>query len=122
MDMKYLAFCYADPAFYDIKRDTTNGSGARRFELPRDRDWTSWSLSTGNGWEYVMPPGMNMPDQGWKIHVSATMENAQKLLGDVASYCHASAVPFKFLPTRTELMRPNMKYAHRGGSRKIITI
>ena len=47
MDMKYLAFCYADPAFYDIKRDTTNGSGARRFELPRDRDWTSWSLSTG---------------------------------------------------------------------------
>ncbi|WP_314711791.1 class III lanthionine synthetase LanKC [Propionibacterium acidifaciens] len=122
MDMKYLAFCYADPAFYDIKRDTTNGSGARRFELPRDRDWTSWSLSTGNGWEYVMPPGMNMPEQGWKIHVSATMENAQKLLGDVASYCHASAVPFKFLPTRTELMRTNMKYAHRGGSGKFITI
>lgn len=122
MDMKYLAFCYADPAFYDIRRSTTNGSGARPFELPHDHDWTSWSLSTTNGWEYVMPSGVDMPEQGWKIHVSATMENAQKLLGEVASYCHGLTVPFKFLPTRAEFMRTNMKYAHRGGSGKFITI
>ncbi|WP_394276596.1 class III lanthionine synthetase LanKC [Luteococcus sp.] len=121
MDMKYIAYCFADPAFYDVAR-VGQATRQRRFELPRQVSWGAWGIEVSNGWCYVMPQEPNLVEQGWKIHVSATMENAQKILDAVALYCHRESISFKYLPTSAEMQRSNMKYAHRGGSGKFITI
>ena len=122
MDMRYVAYCYADRHFYDIPQNSTmNSRGAQRFQLPA-RDWGAWSVYVAEGWTYVMPDGAELPDQGWKIHVSASFENAQYLLNMVAEYCGGRRVAFKYLPTTGDLVRANTKYADRGSSGKFITL
>ena len=122
MDMRYVAYCYADRHFYDIPQNSTmNSRGAQRFQLPV-RDWDAWSVYVAEGWTYVMPDGVELPDQGWKIHVSASFENAQDLLNVVAEYCGGRRLAFKYLPTTGDLVRANTKYADRGSSGKFITL
>jgi len=66
--------------------------------------------------------GISLPTQGWKIHVSATSENAQAILTAVAAYAHRNELNFKFIPTEAEFLSRNSKEAHRGSSGKFITV
>lgn len=122
MDMKYLAYCFADPHFYDEPRAGGANGRQKQFLLPHGHEWTPWEQKTVQGWHYVMARGYELSEQGWKIHVSATLDNAQELLHKVAAYCGQHGISFKFLPTVADLVRANMKYAPRGGSGKFITI
>lgn len=124
MDMQYLEFCYADPFFYDRVRATgTPASGRmRRYRVQPDRDWAAWDFIESGGWLHATPGDDDLPDQGWKIHCSATLENAQRMLAIVSSYCADEGLHFKFLPSAGDLVRANVKYANRGGSGKFITL
>ena len=124
MDMTYLEYCYADPYFYDTIRGASASSlgRVRRYRLQPDRDWSAWDIQRSGGWMHVGAPGAELPEQGWKIHCSATLENAQRLLEIVSDYCAAQGIPFKYLPTSADVIRSNVKYAPRGGSGKFITI
>lgn len=122
MDMRYVAYCYADRQFYDLPQNAaTQSSGGRMFQVPT-LDWSDWEIHVAEGWTYVSPNGLVIPDQGWKIHVSASFENAQELLNIVGEYCHAHRLSFKHLPAGGDLLRANTKYADRGGSGKFITL
>lgn len=124
MDMQYLDFCYADPYFYDrVRASGTPSSGRmRRYRVENDRDWADWSFAESGGWLHATPEDSHLPEQGWKIHCSATLENAQRMLGIVSAYCADNALHFKFLPSAGDLVRANVKYANRGGSGKFITL
>jgi tRNA A-37 threonylcarbamoyl transferase component Bud32 len=63
-----------------------------------------------------------MPSQGWKIHVSATLDNCDEILEQVWDYCIPLGLPFKFQRNRAALLLANAKYAHRGSSGKFITL
>ncbi len=73
-------------------------------------------------WNHFQPPDGVLPEQGWKIHCSATRANAQELLDTVSVYCGHNHVPFKFLRTAADLMLSNSKQANRTSSGKFITI
>ena len=60
--------------------------------------------------------------QGWKIHVSACLDNAEKVLDLVWQYCVDRELSFKYLRGKTSLLVRNAKYAARGSSGKFITI
>lgn len=124
MDMTYLEYCYADPYFYDTIRGESSPTlgRVRRYQLAADLDWAEWTVRPSGGWMHVGAPGAELPEQGWKIHCSATLENAQRLLDAVSRYCSTQAITFKFLPSSAELIRSNVKYAPRAGSGKFITI
>jgi len=60
--------------------------------------------------------------QGWKIHVSAGLGNAERVLERVWEYCTGRDICFKYLRGKVSLLMRNAKYAPRGGSGKFITI
>lgn len=125
MDVKYIEYTMADRRFYDrLRQDPTQRRGPdnRRYVLPQNTMDTDWVSLESHGWQHYQPPKVKLPEQGWKIHCSATMENAQSILDIAAPYCIDREYSFKFLPDSTALLRSNMKYAHRGSSGKFITI
>jgi tRNA A-37 threonylcarbamoyl transferase component Bud32 len=123
VDTRYLEYCYGDPYFYEIPLGRMGGAGqSRAYRHAAGLDWAGWRTGAANGWFHVQPEGVALPRQGWKIHVSATLDNAQELLESVAAYCNEHQIPFKYLPSSADLMRNNVKYAGRGGSGKFVTI
>ncbi|MBT0773249.1 class III lanthionine synthetase LanKC [Kineosporia sp. J2-2] len=119
MDMRYVEFALAHPFFYD-RLDRHGATGV--YELDDDAGRQHWTQDTADGWRHLHPPHTELPEQGWKVHVSATLENAPTVLARVSRYCVRHALAFKFRPGRADLLRINLKYADRGSSGKFITV
>ncbi|MDQ1741945.1 MAG: putative SapB synthase [Pseudonocardiales bacterium] len=120
----------ADPLFYDSPAAAPTGAagtalgpvGHGEFEQTTGPVPADWDRRAMNEWMVMRPPISDLPSQGWKVHVSATVDNAQEILDIVARFCVERRVPFKFLSSRRVLMARNSKYADRGGSGKFVTI
>ncbi|WP_017580485.1 class III lanthionine synthetase LanKC [Nocardiopsis valliformis] len=126
----YGVFCDADRYFYDTPHRIWAGSGTSGTVGERDQvfaraEWPApegWQRNRTGDWLALRPLEHRLPDQGWKIHVSACLDNAETILARVWDYCVERDVSFKFVPTRYLLHNRNAKYADRGGSGKFITI
>lgn len=118
-DLRYLEFCRPGLLFYEKpSNDTTDGDfpAARRAVPP------GWTRDLNSEWATFAPDGENLPRQGWKIHVSATLGNAESVLATVWDHCVRHRVMFKFLRGPDVLRQRNGKYADRGSSGKFVTI
>lgn len=117
MDSNYVAHCVADSVFYALRREPVEvnyfatPSGGSAWLRERNADWETWA-----------PPEAQLRVQGWKIHVSATVGNAQRVLEVVSKICVTTRTTFKFVPSIERLMQRNAKNADRSGSGKFITI
>jgi len=119
MDERYDSYCAVDPFFYDSLTNTKAPAAeflAER-ELP-DR----WQRAPKDDWLICSPADDPLPAQGWKIHVSACLDNAERVLASVWDYCVARDLGFKFLRGPKMLLMRNAKYASRGASGKFITV
>lgn len=120
MDLRYEEFCLADPLFFDLQRKPGRAGEEFAAKLPDPpQGWVSTDRSV---WRHLTPPGVTVPGQGWKIHVSATMDSAERVLAVVWTYCVEHAVPFKHLRTKGILLSRNSKYAARDASGKLLAI
>ena len=71
---------------------------------------------------YYVPSAMsNLPQQGWKVHVSAFYDNYRRVLKKVAKYCYLKRIPFKYVLS-IQLRDPLGKQASRLAAGKLITI
>lgn len=87
-------------------------------ELP-----SGWSIDRQGIWFFCYPFLNVMPDQGWKIHISATPANAREILHRITSVLFKwSDTSFKFAVDMNVLFLINSKNWSRGGSGKFITI
>lgn len=120
MDKRYEVYCLVDPHFYD--------STSRLVEHPRDFELShapvpeGWTAGERDNWHVRRPIGGAFPAQGWKVHVSACLDNAERVLAAVADYCLDRRIAFKFLRSLDVLLLANAKYANRGSSGKFVTI
>ncbi|WP_234359984.1 class III lanthionine synthetase LanKC [Streptomyces sp. DSM 15324] len=119
MDMRYEAFSYADPVFYDspVRWATVEEFDAVGEPLP-----AGWAGHARDVWVGRQLADAELPDQGWKIHVSACMDNAEHILSVVSAYCFENRVAFKFLRSPALVQTQNAKYASRGSSGKFMTL
>ncbi len=125
MDKRYEVFCLADRHFYETPARLANGQQTGdpvMFETAQRPVPDGWGRSRHGDWLNLQPSGARVPAQGWKIHVSACLDNADKTAARVWEYCVPRGIPFKFVPTRRELFLRNSKYADRGSSGKFATI
>ncbi|MFD9791214.1 class III lanthionine synthetase LanKC [Streptomyces sp. NPDC059070] len=131
MDKRYEVFCLADRHFYetpDRLSSSTTGQPAALFEAAQRPVPEGWRTSLSGDWLHFTPvdedgrPRPGLPRQGWKIHVSACLDNAEKTAAQVWEYCVPRAIPFKFVPGRPALHLRNSKYAGRGSSGKFATL
>lgn len=120
MDVQYDRYCLADPLFYDdparAAGDDCRFSDADRI-LPE-----GWRRAYSDPWVNLMPADVILPEQGWKVHVSACADEAEGVLARVIDYCVANRLPMKFLRSQLMLAVQNSKYADRTGSGKFITV
>lgn len=68
--------------FTDSKYDTDN---SKYFSVPIPKDWEEFRESE---WTYIIPLKNNMQRQGWKVHISSTLENTDEILTIVSEYCY----------------------------------
>lgn len=73
-------------------------------------------------WFYAEIKDITLPEQGWKIHISATLNNAELILYKVGKLLINYNIPFKFILDKKLLMMINYKNWDRGSSGKFITI
>jgi serine/threonine protein kinase len=120
VDKGYEVYCLADPSFYDSPRSARPDDGD--FEVARRQVPEGWERVAFDDWLAYQPEGVQHRPQGWKIHVSTCLDNAEEILGAVWDYCIARRIAFKFVPGRLLLFLRNAKYADRAASGKFITI
>ncbi|MFI9202550.1 class III lanthionine synthetase LanKC [Streptomyces sp. NPDC053048] len=116
----YEPYCQADPVFYDDPgrlADTETLYPQALEPLP-----DGWDRSRDSVWVYLHPEGMTLPEQGWKVHVSSTPDEAPDVIGAVLGFCYREGVSVKFLRSRTAVLNANSKYAPRGSSGKLVTV
>jgi serine/threonine protein kinase len=118
MDDRYEAFCMASPLFYDVLHSTTKAS-FRTADRPLA---DGWIRKEQDDWWVFRSGRTDLPAQGWKIHVSATLDNADRVLDTVWDYCLPRGIDFKFLRSPGALLGRVSKYAPRGYSGKLVTI
>lgn len=116
----YAAFVLADASFYDLMySEKTAGESFAIVERPLP---DGWRCSEQEDW-FVLDPGTGgLPMQGWKIHASATLDNAERVLEAVWDYCVPRGIQFKFLRSKNAMTARVTKYANRGYSGKLVAI
>ncbi|HET6858003.1 MAG TPA: class III lanthionine synthetase LanKC [Streptomyces sp.] len=133
MDNRYEVFCLADDQFYETPDRLSQGrpgpdSSVPLFEAAQREMPEGWRRFVSGDWMHINPvdaegaPLPGRPLQGWKIHVSACLDNAEKTAAKVWDYCVPRAIPFKFVPGPQPLHLRNSKYAGRGSSGKFATL
>ena len=131
MDNRYEVFCLADRYFYEsldrLPAARPAGSAGRTvslFETAQRATPPDWHRMRTGDWLHLDPPAgaEAYPAQGWKIHVTATLDNADKVAAKVWDYCVPRNIPFKFVPGPQLLHLRNSKYAGRDTSGKFVTV
>ncbi|MEU5997185.1 class III lanthionine synthetase LanKC [Streptomyces sp. NPDC047197] len=127
MDKRYEVYCLADRYFYETPDRLSAGKAAPEFGTAGRPVPQGWRSAREGDWLTFIPVDEDgharpAPQQGWKIHVSATLENADRIAAAVWDHCVPRSVPFKFIAGRHLLHLRNSKYAGRDGSGKFATI
>ncbi|MFZ6820430.1 class III lanthionine synthetase LanKC [Undibacterium sp. Ji22W] len=83
---------------------------------------SDWTLHRSECWMHCTGPEAIFPDQGWKIHLSATPAHAPAILVTAATILFEAGVPFKFIADRNLLSQSIGKRWPRGGAGKFMAI
>jgi serine/threonine protein kinase len=81
-----------------------------------------WMTTRDGFWFHVHPKEFKLPIQGWKVHVSATIQNGASILRRAARIALLNKVPFKLALDRNILSLISSKRWNRGGSGKFMTM
>lgn len=117
---EYLSYSNNKESNFYSKNDLKSSS-LQEYVLPAFTS-DSWITHTDKYWHYIINKKNDFPSQGWKIHISATPDESQNLLYDVARFLLANNISFKFVPSKTALLEKNQKYSDRSSSGKFITV
>ena len=120
MTEQYEAYCLADRLFYDTagQRPTRNPD----FPIAARVAPAGWAHEPSDTWMYYAPRNRDLPSQGWKIHVSSCLDDAERTLAAVWDYCVPRNLAFKFLRNQATMVMLNSKSAFRGSSGKLVTV
>lgn len=108
------------PFYYHFKSEVNNGKG--KFFYSADYDQNKWDSMINDDWHYMMYKNCQLPDQGWKIHISANLEDAQEVLKKVSKLLISKHISYKFIPDFQTLELSYSKNADRIEAGKFITI
>lgn len=117
---QYELYCLADRWFYDTP--SNRGTEQPDFAISSRAVPDGWEHQASDVWMSYCPAGLELPAQGWKIHVSAGPDDAERALELVWDYCVPRGLAFKFLRNLAVLVMLNSKSAFRGSSGKLATI
>lgn len=115
---QYLEFLAPDTLFY---KPIEHQRKSKNFKIDT-LDSNNWEQNTTSEWFYCINKQNTLPKQGWKIHITSDLKNAQETLDRVTPYLIEKNISFKFVPNLERLLFKNAKNANRASSGKFITI
>lgn len=121
MDKKLVYFKYMnnDSNYYVESNLTTNVDEYEVKEIPSNCITVK---AENSPWKFYNFKDKKIREQGWKIHISATMENAQEILEVVSKILIERQIAFKHIIDKQTLMNINSKNGDRITSGKFIAI
>jgi hypothetical protein len=117
---QYELYCLTDRFFYDTPGN--RGAGSPDFPITALPVPQNWECQATDIWMSYAPEEHVLPKQGWKIHVSSSIDDAEHALQAVWDYCVPRGLAFKFLRSQAVMVMFNSKSAFRGSSGKLMTI
>ncbi|HEX4705599.1 MAG TPA: serine/threonine protein kinase, partial [Pseudonocardiaceae bacterium] len=111
------AFTFAHTDFYEPLELADPGRRYRPTMPPLG--WTSRDTGVWTQWA---PPDDGLPEQGWKVHVSAALAGAQHVLDVVSVAAENFGVPFKHIAGTTFFLTLHAKDADRTRSGKFCAL
>ncbi|WP_198508144.1 class III lanthionine synthetase LanKC [Bacillus sp. SN1] len=118
MDLRYIEFLSPGNLFYEL---ITPNKITNNYRIP-NLNSEEWKQNKDINWSYCVNTMKKMPKQGWKIHITADIHEAQKTLDIVLPYLIKNEISFKFVPNERQLLFKNSKNGDRASSGKFITI
>lgn len=116
MDIRYANYISPNSSYY-VKVQNDREIKMFSVDLP-----LSWECHQDRHWTYCMNNLQSLPVQGWKIHISCVLHEAENMLKDVSQYLFNIGTSFKYVKDSKELLLKNSKYGDRGSSGKFITV
>ncbi|MEE1767662.1 class III lanthionine synthetase LanKC [Streptomyces sp. JV185] len=113
-------YCLADRRYYETPARLPDEN--TRYPLDRAEPPAGWRRGTTGLWTALRPASVELPEQGWKIHISTLPEDAERTLADTARICLEQGVTFKFLRSSRALRLMSAKYMNRSSAGKFITL
>ncbi|MFI3547341.1 class III lanthionine synthetase LanKC [Mammaliicoccus sciuri] len=117
MDMRYIKYVSKRVPYYTQPDELNNKSNLLVKNIP-----STYKTLENYHWVHLINNQKILPEQGWKIHISTTLEEAQNTLDIVSSILFKRNIHFKFVKSVWELTVKNSKYGDRGSSGKFIAI
>ncbi|MEU7896468.1 class III lanthionine synthetase LanKC [Nonomuraea sp. NPDC049152] len=93
MDNRYELYCLVDPLFYD----SPVIDGAPEFVHAIRHAPGGWTRTVQADTVAMRPVEAGLPEQGWKVCVSACLRDAGAIMDEVWEHCVARGVAFTFL-------------------------
>lgn len=82
-----------------------------------------WDVTVGGFWCTARPPASSpLPEQGWKLHVSAASAAGEAVLSAVVRVLAEDPCSFKFAAAQERLSELNSRNSDRGSAGKFITV
>ena len=81
-----------------------------------------WRFSVEGPWAFATPTGACTPEQGWKLHISATEASAAAVLAATVPVLVAEGVAFKFAAGHQVVRLLNSTHADRASGGKVLTV
>lgn len=117
MDFRYLNYLVPNEKYYVPRTEKEKEDEGLHLNIPQN-----WIFSSDEHWKIYLCKGVQIPRQGWKIHVSSTVKHARETLELISNYLFESKIPFKHVTNLRELLMKNSKYGDRSSSGKFMTI
>lgn len=112
-----MSFLIADQDYYEPWDTADPGPRYHAGPMP-----SGWLRRDTGAWTHWGPAEVALPDQGWKVHVSSSLANAQSVLAVVATACAELGVPFKHLIGHSAFLLLHDKHGARVQAGKFCTL
>ncbi|WGN90296.1 lanthionine synthetase LanC family protein [Ligilactobacillus faecis] len=111
----------AENNFFYRKDDNVRLDNLDLFEIrqPLGKDWVVY---VDKYWHNVINKKNFSIKQGWKIHITADIDDAQKMLEEISEFLIKKEISFKFVTSKQELWRKNSKQGDKSAVGKFITV
>ncbi|MFJ6904902.1 class III lanthionine synthetase LanKC [Streptomyces griseoluteus] len=111
-----MPYSLADQDFYQPFENVPDADPVYSvMELPH-----GWNRGRSGVWTVYGPPSGQLADYGWKVHVSATMARAQRVLDIASRILFEAGIPFKHLSDVLRYTWLHHKVGNRAQSGKFI--